>query len=250
MHHYFIENEDIASVDSDVFTVKFADADKNHVKAQRLKAGEHITVVDASTNYFELEVVEAKNTEVVAKIASRKSYPESNFELCLFQGVSKNTKLEDVLRAATEIGISEFNAVNMERSVAIIKKDAVAKKLERFNSVARSASMQSGRGNIPKVNVLSNFDNLLDSIKELDTLLVFWEKASVEDNVENALGSLNNVNRVGILIGPEGGISEGEIDQLKNVEKCNICTLGSSILRTETAGIASTAIVKHVLDGV
>ena len=197
-----------------------------------------------------MEVVEAKNTEVVAKIASRKSYPKSNFDLCLFQGVSKNTKLEDVLRAATEIGISEFNAVNMERSVAIIKKDAVVKKLERFNSVARNASMQSGRGNIPKVNVLSNFYDLLDSIKELDTLLVFWEKASAEDTVENALGSLNNVNRVGILIGPEGGISEGEIDQLKNVEKCNICTLGSSILRTETAGIASTAIVKHVLDGV
>ena len=249
MHHYFVENEDIASTNSDVFTVKFADVDKNHLKAQRLKVGEHITVVDASTNYFEVEIVDINNGDVAAKIALKKDYPANKFQLSLYQGVSKNTKLEDVLRATTEIGISKFRAVNMVRSVAIIKKDAEPKKLERFNSIARSAAMQSGRTDIPEIRILNDFNALLNDIKEIDLLLVFWEKALVEDTVENALSNLNNVNRVGILIGPEGGISEGEIEELKKVNKCKICTLGGTILRTETAGIASTAIVKHVLDG-
>lgn len=249
MHHYFVENEDIALIDECVFTLKFADADKNHIKAQRLKAGEHITVVDLSANYFELEIVEAKNSNVTAKIALRKDYPKSNFDISLFQGVSKNTKLEDVLRATTEIGIAEFNAVNMKRSVAIIKNEAASKKLERFKSVARSASMQSGRGNIPDINFLSDFNAFLAFACKLDLLLVFWEKAEAQETIENALGNLASVKKVGILIGPEGGISDGEIEQLKKFNKCKFCTLGNSILRTETAGIASTSIVKHILDG-
>ena len=249
MHHYFVENEDIASIDNDVFTIKFADADKNHIKAQRLKVGEHITVVDASANYFELEIVEVKDCDLSATISLKKDYPASNFHITLYQGVSKNTKLEDVLRATTEIGISQFSAVNMERSVAVIKKGAEAKKLERFNSVARSAAMQSGRRNIPEVKILSNFDALLNDLKILDSLLVFWEKAEAEDTIEKALNNLANVRKVGILIGPEGGISEGEIQQLREIDNCRICTLGNTILRTETAGIASTAIVKHILDG-
>ena len=249
MHHYFVENANIASIECSTFCISFADVDKNHIKAHRLKPGEHITVVDRSSNYFELEIVDVNKDGHYAKISCRKDFPVASQELVLFQGVSKNTKLEDVLRATTEIGISEFSAVNMERSVAVIKKDAEPKKLDRFNSVARSAAMQSGRTDIPKVNVLSNFKELLESVKNLDLLLVFWEKASVEDTVANALSSCNNINRVGILIGPEGGISEGEIEELKKVNKCKICTLGGTILRTETAGIASTAIVKHVLDG-
>ena len=246
MHHYFVENEDIASIDNDVFTIKFADADKNHIKAQRLKVGEHITVVDASANYFELEIVEVKDGKISVTISLRKDYPASNFHITLYQGVSKNTKLEDVLRATTELGISQFSAVNMERSVAVIKKGAEAKKLERFNSVARSAAMQSGRRNIPEVKILSNFDALLNDLKILDSLLVFWE---AKDTTEKALNNLANVREVGILIGPEGGISDGEIQQLREIDNCRICTLGNTILRTETAGIASTAIVKHILDG-
>lgn len=250
MHHYFVENDDIAIINDDVFTVKFAQVDINHVKAQRLRAGEHITVVDMSANYFELEIVDVSNDEVSARISLRKDYVPSKFELTLFQGVSKNTKLEDVLRATTEIGISEFNAVNMQRSVAIIKSDVESKKLARFRSIARSAAMQSGRRNIPNVGILMSINDLLDYVKKIDLLLVFWEKASPKDTIEKACANLLNVKSVGILIGPEGGISNDEIKQLKNLDKCKICTLGDSILRTETAGIVSAAIVKHVLGGV
>lgn len=248
MHHYFVENEDIASIDECVFTLKFAEADKNHVKAQRLRTGEHITVVDASSNYFELEIVEVENGELRAKVALRKDYPKSNFDIALFQGVSKSTKLEDVLRATTEIGISEFYAANMERSVAIIKKVAATKKLDRFNSVAKSASMQSGRRDIPKVGILSRFEDLLNATSDLDVLLVFWEKSTKSDTIEKALCNAKNFKKIGILIGPEGGISEREISELKKSSKCKICTLGNTVLRTETAGIVSTAIVKYILE--
>ncbi len=250
MHHYFIENEDIESIGSSVFNIKFSDIDKNHVKAQRLKTGEHITVVDESKNYFELEIVESKDLSVKARIASKKDYPQLGCDISLFQGVSKNTKLEDVLRATTEIGISKFYAVNMKRSVAILKESAKEKKLDRFRSVARSASMQSGRDEIPKVEILGTFSELIDQVQDLDVLLVFWEKSNVDDTIEKALKNAQNFKKIGILIGPEGGISDDEIEELKQIDKCNICTLGNTVLRTETAGIVSVAVVKHVLGSI
>ena len=248
MHHYYIENENLAGISAEVFKIAFNDADKKHVRAQRLDKAEHITVVDKTTNYFELEVVSSNSDDVEARIARRIDFPKMRFKLTLFQGVSKNAKLDDVLRGATEIGIDEFFAVNMERSVAIIKNSAANKKIERFELVARSASMQSGRPNLPKAGVLSSFDELISYLDNIDLLVVFWERASVDDSIEIALGNLEGVSSVGILIGPEGGISDSEIEKLKECPQTKICTLGDTILRTETAGIVAPAIVKHVLE--
>ena len=248
MHHYFIENKDLENVQAKVFDVCFNELDKNHLLAQRLHAGEHITVVDRSANYFELEIVGAKNARISAKIATKKNFPRSKFHTTLYQGVSKNTKLEDVLRAATEIGIDEFCAVNMQRSVAVIKDSAKSKKLERFMAIARSAAMQSGRSDIPKVTIAKDSQIFLNCLKTLDLLLVFWEKSSSDETVEKALSNLDGVRNLGIVVGPEGGISDAEIHQLKSTGKCKICTLGNTILRTETAGIVATGIVKHVLE--
>ena len=250
MHHYFIENEDIESIDENVFNIKFNDIDISHVKAQRLKCGEHITVVDKSGNYFELELVNIDKNGVQAKIACKKDFSDTSFDITLFQGVSKNTKLDDVLRATTEIGITQFYAVNMQRSVAVIKTSAKNKKLDRFKTIARSASMQSGRSDIPSVKIIGDVVTLKEMIDDFDVFIIFWEKSSQSDTIEKALEPFDEIKKVGILIGPEGGISDEEIQILTSFENCRICNLGSTILRTETAGIVSVAIVKHVLESI
>lgn len=248
MHHYFLENEDIASLSNEVFKLEFSEDDKRHLKAQRLEVGEHITAVDRSKNYFELEIVDREINHIRARIALKKDFAQKDYQLYLFQGVSKNAKLDDVLRATTEIGIDRFFAVNMNRSVATIKEASLNKKLERFSSIVKSASMQSGRKDIPEVSVLRKFDEVLSYLDNLDLMLVFWERASASDTVEIALKHFKPLQKIGILIGPEGGISKCEIDGLMAFKNVRFCTLGETILRTETAGIVASAIVKHVLD--
>ena len=248
MHHYFIENENIATVNSPTFRVEFNKVDEKHLCAQRLKVGEHITVVDKSKNYFELELTQISLKIIEARISQRKDFIDKKYDLSIFQGISKGSKLDDVLRATTEIGINKFFAISMQRSIAKVKDVAIDKKIERLNSIARSASMQSGRMDIPKVTFINDFSNFIEIAKTLDILFVFWEKAKMTETIESALLNSQDTKSIGILVGPEGGISDDELDELKKLKQTRICTLGQTILRTQTAGIVSTAIVKHLLD--
>lgn len=259
MHHYFVENENIEELCVNEFLIKFSSIDKNHVKAQRLKPGEHITVVDLQKNYFELEITNLTDGCIYARVAKRENFKEKPYTLSIFQGISKNSKLDDVLRCATEIGCSVFYAVNMERSVAKIKESSIGNKLDRFNSIARSASMQSGRVDIPKVSIINSSKEFLEQLSSFDLVIVFWEQAKETDTVELAISSIADssssshssdsqpIKKVAVVVGPEGGISPAEVDAIKSSSNCFICTLGDTILRTETAGIVSCAIVNHLL---
>ncbi|MDO4841089.1 MAG: RsmE family RNA methyltransferase [Phoenicibacter congonensis] len=259
MHHYFVENENIEELCENEFLIQFSSVDKNHIKAQRLKPGEHITVVDLQKNYFELEITKVADGSVFANVAKRENFKNKPYSLSIFQGISKNSKLDDVLRCATEIGCSAFYAVNMERSVAKIKESSIGNKLDRFNSIARSASMQSGRVDIPSVSIINSSKDFLEELSAFDLVIVFWEQAKETDTVELAISSIAGgesacasdnrqpIKNVAVVVGPEGGISPAEIDSIKASSNCHVCTLGDTILRTETAGIVSCAIVNHLL---
>lgn len=250
MHHFFVENKSIAETEGE-FRLQFSSSDASHIKAQRLHVGEHISVVDASTDYFEVEITRIEKDAYFAKIAQKLDANEENFSLTLFQAVPKGSKAEDVLRAATEVGIDEFYLVDTERSVSKIAGKA-GKKLERFESIARSAAMQSGRISIPKVDIKS-FDEALVEMEKLDIIFLFWEEAKTSDTIAKALQEFDKLpfsapEKVGIFVGAEGGITEAEVELIKESNKLTfICTLGNTILRTETAGIVAPALVKYEL---
>lgn len=252
MHHYFVENENIEELTNLEFLVVFSEDDKKHIKAQRLRIGEHVTVVDKSGNYFELEITDIRDSDIFAKISKRVSHKEKSWSLTLFQGISKNTKLDEVLRATTEIGIDRFYAVNLARSVAKVKESSLVNKLDRYKNIAKSASMQSGRGTIPHVDILNNEYDFLHKLKDFDLVIVFWEKAEENSFVDSAIKQkMSNckslVKQIAVVIGPEGGITEEEIAAISKVSTCSVCTLGDTILRTETAGVVSCALVSFVL---
>ena len=244
MHHYFVENENIEELTTYEFLVVFSEDDKKHIKAQRLRVGEHVTVVDKSGNYFELEITEIKGSDFFARISKRVAHKNKGWSLTLFQGISKNTKLDEVLRATTEIGIDCFYAVNMARSVAKIKDSSLLNKLDRYKNIAKSAAMQSGRETIPNVDILNSEHEFLSKLRDFDLVIVFWEKAEENSFVDLAINQLINncessVKKIAVVIGPEGGITEEEVETITKESTCSVCTLGDTILRTETAGVVS-----------
>jgi len=121
------------------------------------------------------------------------------------------------------------------------------KKIDRWARIALEASKQSKRTIIPKINTPIEFKELLEELKKMDLIIVPYEN-------ENGFGIKNMINnidkakikKVGIIIGPEGGFEEEEIDILKNIGAF-IVTLGPRILRTETAGFVSTSLVMYEL---
>ena len=160
---------------------------------------------------------------------------ESKVRLSLFFGILKNNKSEDVLRHATEIGVSDFYPVIMDRSISDISKKK-EKKLERFQKIVESAAKQSKRDIIPMVHDIIKTDDILNFSGDL--VLCY------EDENKTQLGEVTKAlsKNIGLVIGPEGGISERELELLSEAKKVG---LGRRILRAETAAITASFYIIH-----
>ncbi|MDU7150523.1 MAG: RsmE family RNA methyltransferase [Peptoniphilus grossensis] len=160
---------------------------------------------------------------------------ESRVRLSLFFGVLKNNKSEDVLRHATEIGVSDFYPVLMDRTISDISKKKDKKK-ERYQKIIESAAKQSKRDIIPIVHDIIKTDDILKF--KGDLVLCY------EDEDKTQLGEIIHElsDNIGLVIGPEGGISDRELEILKDAKKVG---LGRRILRAETAAITASFYIIH-----
>lgn len=254
LHHLFCNNPALAKESDRTFVVDFDAQDRAHVRALRLNAGEHIALVDALQDYFEVEIVSVDGDRVEAKIAQHLDAAASPLPLNLVQGLAKGEKMDTVLRAATELGIDSFYPATMNRSVVHLDAKKVKKRHERFSAIARSAALQSGRTSIPKAHLPSSLDEIANSWNEHDMVLVFWEDARADQTVNRLFSAFEEQSlqetceRLWVVVGPEGGIAEQEVALMQESLACvHLLTLGPTILRTETAGIVATALVQNEL---
>ena len=123
-----------------------------------------------------------------------------------------------------------------------VKLKGEFKKLDRLNRIALEAAKQSKRSIVPKVTEPIGFEEVLQKVDELDLFLVPYENAN-NFGIKTLINKLRNI---GIFVGPEGGIEEEEIEQLKE-KGAHIVTLGKRILRTETAGFVATSLIQYEL---
>ena len=161
--------------------------------------------------------------------------------LTLYMGYPKAEKLELIVQKLTELGANCIVPVIMARSVARPDAKDGAKKRERLERIALEAAKQCGRGRVPEIAAPVSWKQALADMAERKLMLVPWEEAR-----GTALGTVHearpNETDVGLLIGPEGGISAEEIADAAHAGAVPV-TLGPRILRAETAAIASSAVV-------
>ncbi|MBQ4103146.1 MAG: 16S rRNA (uracil(1498)-N(3))-methyltransferase [Clostridia bacterium] len=214
------------------------DSDFNHISnVLRMKTGDEILVscngqaslckIEIFSDYVRAEVIEENyhNTNLPIKIH-------------LFQGLPKSDKMELIIQKAVELGVEEITPVEMNRCVVKIEEKKKKSKQERWQLIAESAAKQSKRVVIPKVNNIISYKEFLESAEELSLLLVPYENKDGMKATKEALKEIKSGDTVGIIIGPEGGFDEKEIDLVTDKNGKTI-SLGSRILRTETAAIAS-----------
>lgn len=235
MHRFFVAP---ASIQND--QVVFADAQARQLHdVLRLRAGEHVIVLDNSGNEHtvELEAL-ARNAARGRIVETRAARGEPRTRLILYQALLKADKFEWVLQKGTELGIAEFAPIGSARSVVT----SVSKsKAARWQNIVAEAAEQSGRGKIPVLHPLQTLDVALDSAVRLGGLkLIPWEQEHTHD-LAAALASSADTT-IHLFIGPEGGLTAQEIDRARAIGIQPI-TLGTRILRAETAGlVASSAI--------
>lgn len=138
----------------------------------------------------------------------------------------------------------------MDRSIAKLEPDSEAKKLERWNKIAKEAATQSGRQKIPLVEHSVKFKNIIENIEKYDILLLLYEGEQTL-TLKKALQTAklkHNIRSIAVIIGPEGGLSEEEVGLLSNYDNVLKVTLGKRILRTETAGFSAVSMIVYEFD--
>ena len=224
--------------------------DYNHLKnVLRSKIGEKIDICDENSIKYNTKIIEYTDKAAVCeieKIDDRNT--ETKVKMTLFQGLPKMDKFELIIQKSTEIGVSDIYPVQMDRSIMKIDEKNLDKKLDRWNKISLEASKQSGRQKIPNVHTVINLKNIIENISKYDIVLLPYENeksATIKDVIGDLKSNKEEFKNIAVIIGPEGGFSENEISTLSKYENVNIVTLGPRILRTETAGIVTLAMLVY-----
>lgn len=247
MRKFFVNSNQISNG-----KIEIINEDVNHIKnVLRLEIGEKIKVCDSNNlqNYV-CEIEDISSKIVVCNIIEKvPSEAEGNVELHIFQGLPKADKMELIIQKGTELGAYEFVPVSFKRSIVKISGKDEIKKIDRWQKIAEVAAKQSGRDLIPKVRNVLSIKNLCEEIKDYDIVLVAYEQE--ENNyIKSELIKIKDENKnykIAVVIGPEGGIEESEVEMLRQAG-AKIISLGKRILRTETVALQVSSIIMYELE--
>lgn len=252
--HFFLEEQVFSQETNPVFELDLSADDRKHFNALRLNAREHIAVIDAACCYYECEIDSVSRDQVLVSV-SKHLDSKSRPNITLIQGLAKGDKMDSVFCHATEIGVRAFLPLICNRSIVKLDEKKKASRLKRWNALVKSAAMQSGQSSLPHIYEPTTIDQARDVFSSFDVVVVFWEEAGIDRSVDRVLSNYKCSGKelsslsVGIVIGPEGGLSEDEINRIGSFNShVELATLGSSILRTETAGLIAPALVLFELE--
>ncbi|HHY99334.1 MAG TPA: 16S rRNA (uracil(1498)-N(3))-methyltransferase [Firmicutes bacterium] len=254
MRRFFVPRDSISG-DTAVIT----GGDVRHLRdVLRLGPGDEILILDGYGNQYVSRIARISQDEVYCAIISasrRTSDPSVN--VILVQGLPKSDKMDIIVRAGTELGVSHFHPVITERTVARPDVEAASKKVARLSRIAVEASKQSGRATIPAVHDICNLSEAIRG-KHIPPAaadciwIVPWE---LEENagLRQGLRLLECTGdhttpevpgTVVCFIGPEGGLTRDEVLMIRDAGGISV-SLGPRILRTETAAISVIAAVLY-----
>jgi 16S rRNA (uracil1498-N3)-methyltransferase len=216
--------------------VVFAPREAHHIaRVLRLRPGTRVVAFDGAR---EVDVeIERVDPDVVARRIGTPSVSRRPIEIALMQGVARGPRMDLVMRMATEIGISAIHPVLTSRAVV----EPGPGRLERWRRIALESAKQCGRPDVPDVRPPLSLADALASLDPVDLLVVPWEE---ETRPLGAVIAGASFATAAILIGPEGGLSLGEVELARRVGGETV-SLGPLILRTETAGLVAAAMLLY-----
>lgn len=238
MFRYFCSDENIR--DNTVFVTG---GDARHLKTiLRAHVGDVISIVTENHEYT-AEIVQMEDDIECALQDEVLKNNETNINITLCQGIPKQTKMETIIQQNVEIGVKRFIPLITERTVVKLnEKDRELKKLDRWQKIAKESAKQSKRNIVPQVESITTVKELVTRLKDEDAeVIVPYELEDVKLLKDVLIEPKKNYY---IVIGPEGGFDNKEIEMFKEIG-AHIVTLGKRILRTETAGVVTSAVVLY-----
>ena len=225
------------------YLVHLSTNDEHHIlHVMRMKKGDEIEVVSDERVF--LCRIDNTNPLEVSVIHEIENDVELKEEVTLLFALTKGDKIDLVLQKATELGVKKVALISTERTVVNYDNKDIDKKLARFSKIMKEASEQSHRVIVPELLGVFDLKNLPKEVySELN--YVAYEKDA--NDISGAFSNLEKGKSISVLIGPEGGFSEQEINRLTTLGFIRT-SLGKRILRAETAAIYALSVIGYLLE--
>lgn len=247
MSRYFINESDV-DIDSNRITV--VGENHNHlVNVLRSKIGDLLVLCDGTRYEYESEILEIDKSVVTVSILKKYySTTEPKTEVCLYQGLPKGDKMEQIIQKSVELGVTKIVPVMCKRTVVKFNSEKLEqKKLDRWRKIALEASKQCNRSIVPTIDESIDFNDAILSAANYATKFIPYEEEqsnSLKSFLDERLAAEGKPAGTAFFIGPEGGFEREEVEFAINNGFTPV-TLGKRILRTETAGPTVVGILRY-----
>ena len=240
MHRFFIPRPYADEMEIDGI-------DARHIyTVLKMKPGEKVQIVsdDGVTALAQIAETAPGRTVVKCLKVIAESH-EPAVKITLAQGLVKGEKMDFIIQKAVELGVSRIVPLAMEHSVVRYDGDKAAKKRERWQKIAESAAKQSKRDIIPEVAAVTTMDRLMAECG-CTTKIIAYE-CEDKQGLKQVLRANPQTDSILVIIGPEGGISEAELNTARAGGAVPV-SLGRRILRAETAGLIALSAILYEFD--
>jgi 16S rRNA (uracil1498-N3)-methyltransferase len=213
----------------------------------RLRAGDSFHAFDEEGTRYRMRILEATSGSIRAEILETSPpVPEPAVAVTLMVGMPKADKMDFILEKATELGCSRVVVFRSSRTIPRLDAQDARKRLLRWERVALAAAKQCGSGRLPRIEGIVSYAEALRTGSECAARVVFYEGVGTF-GLKKVLRAMGTPERVALLVGPEGGFSEGEVLEAEGAGFVR-AGLGPRILRVETAAVAALAMVTYEFD--
>jgi 16S rRNA (uracil1498-N3)-methyltransferase len=216
----------------------------HHIKdVLRLKKGSSIQIFNAQSQQADVVIEKINEAAIHVHVKTIKQSQEAHAKITLACAPPKKGKFEFIIEKCTELGVDEIIPLKTKRTEVIFNEDRMAGKLSRFAAVAVNAAKQSKRTKVPHIHPMTPLSQVL---KNLDPhgVHLFPSLHHHPKHISQVLLETKQ-KAVTIFIGPEGDFTPDEVE-LAIKHGCIPVSLGDTVLKVETAAIATVALVKFL----
>ena len=219
-------------------TYEFNNDDANHaIRVLRIGTGEIFNLSDGAGSWSRVQVLTVAKKFMQVKVVETGHQDALDTHFTVIQAIPKGDRIKEAIEMCTEGGADRIVMWKASRSIG--KSDD---KMEKLQTTAREASKQSRRFRIPEVIGVAATNAVVDQIAQADLAIVFHESATMKVSELVAPGG----KKVAIIIGPEGGLTDEEIDTFA-AAGAKVALMGRPVLRSAHAGLAALSAVNTAL---
>ena len=243
MRSFFVEPDEIRKP-----LARIGEKDARHIrKVLRLKPGARLRVTDGQGQFGEARVHRVERDHVVVEILERFTLQPAAVSraLVVAQALLKERKMDGLIRALTELGITAWMPFGSARSVPQPDHSRLQARQERWRRIAREAVKQCGRRRLPEIRPVDGLADVIQAAEDFEHKIMFWEAAEVLPAKPHDDAATSSPGRIILVVGPEGGFTAREAETAQRAG-FQLASLGPRILRAETATLAAVSLVQYI----